>query len=49
MDKYLSQQLISDFIRLVLGTAIGILIFLLLSKLFKLNAISELINIIKKQ
>ncbi len=23
IDKYLSQQLISDFIRLVLGTAIG--------------------------
>jgi len=49
MDKYLSQQLISDFIRLVIGTAIGTLIFLLLSKLFKLTAINELINIIKKQ
>ena len=49
MDKYLSQQLISDFLRLVLGTAIGTLIFLLLSKLFKLNAMNELINIIKKQ
>jgi teichuronic acid exporter len=49
IDIYLSQQLISDFIRLVIGTAIGIIIFLLLSKLFKLNAINELINIIKKQ
>ena len=49
MDKYLSQQLISDFIRLVIGTAIGTLIFLLLSKLFKLTAMNELINIIKKQ
>lgn len=49
MDKYLSQQLISDFIRLVIGTAIGTFIFLLLSKLFKLNAMNELINIIKKQ
>lgn len=49
MDKYLSQQLISDFIRLVLGTAIGTFIFLLLSKLFNLTAINELINIIKKQ
>jgi O-antigen/teichoic acid export membrane protein len=49
MDKYLSQQLISDFIRLVIGTAIGTLVFLLLSKLFRLTAINELINIIKKQ
>jgi teichuronic acid exporter len=49
VDKYLSQQLISDLIRLVIGTAIGTLIFLLLSKLFKLNAMNELINIIKKQ
>jgi O-antigen/teichoic acid export membrane protein len=49
MDKYLSQQLISDFIRLVIGTAIGTFIFLLLSKLFKLTAINELINIIKKK
>jgi teichuronic acid exporter len=49
MDKYLSQQLISDFIRLVIGTAIGTLIFLLLSKIFRLTAINELINIIKKK
>jgi O-antigen/teichoic acid export membrane protein len=49
MDYYFQQYLISDFIRLVLGTAIGTIIFLLLSKLFKLTAINELINIIKKQ
>ncbi len=49
MDQYFQQYLISDFLRLVLGTAIGTIIFLLLSKLFKLNTMNELINIIKKQ
>ena len=49
MDQYFQQYLISDFLRLVLGTAIGTFIFLLLSKLFKLTAINELINIIKKK
>jgi O-antigen/teichoic acid export membrane protein len=49
IDKYLSQHVISDFKRLVLGTAIGTFIFLLLGKLFKLSAMIELINIIKKQ
>jgi O-antigen/teichoic acid export membrane protein len=49
MDQYFQHYLISDFLRLILGTALGIIIFLLLSKLFKLNAMNELINIIKKQ
>jgi teichuronic acid exporter len=49
VDRYLSQQLISDFIRLFLGATTGVFLFLLLSILFRLQAIYELTNIIKKR
>jgi O-antigen/teichoic acid export membrane protein len=49
VDRYLSQQLISDFIRLFLGATTGVFLFLLLSILFRLQAIHELTNIIKKR
>ena len=48
-DGFLSQNLFSDIIRLLIGTSIGATIFLVLSKIFRLNAINELIIIIKKQ
>jgi O-antigen/teichoic acid export membrane protein len=48
-DRWLNNHLFSDFIRLLLGATTGALLFLLLSILFKLQAVHELTNIIKKR
>lgn len=48
IDRWLSLHLFSDFFRLFLGSTAGVLLFLLLIKLFRLKAIYELTQIIKK-
>jgi teichuronic acid exporter len=49
MDWWMGYHLFSDFIRLLLGATTGTLLFLVLSILFKLQAVHELTNIIKKR
>lgn len=49
VDKHLIQFELIDIIRLILGTALGVTLFLLLSIVFKLNSLFEIIKIIKKQ
>lgn len=49
VDRYLNQLNQLDIIRLVVGTILGFIIFLLFSIAFKLNALSELLKIIKRQ
>lgn len=49
VDSYLNQFETLDIVRLILGTALGVTLFLLLSIIFKLNALFEIIKIIKKQ
>jgi teichuronic acid exporter len=48
IDWQMRHYLFSDFIRLLLGATTGALLFLLLSNSFRLQAVNELINIIKK-
>ena len=48
IDEWLSQHLFSDFKRLLLGATAGALLFWLLSTLFRLKALKELTNIIRK-
>lgn len=49
VDSYLNQLNQLDIIRLVVGTILGFIIFLLFSIAFKLNALSELLKIMKSQ
>jgi O-antigen/teichoic acid export membrane protein len=49
VDRNLNQFAILDIVRLIAGTALGVTLFFLLSIIFKLDALFEIIKIIKKQ
>ncbi|TDG37704.1 lipopolysaccharide biosynthesis protein [Pedobacter changchengzhani] len=48
-DKILISDLFHDFSRLLLGGAIGVILFLTVAYLFKMSSLTELITIIKRK
>lgn len=49
LDQFIAFDIFSDFFRLFIGTIVGLSIFAVLSHLFKLNSLQELINLSKNK
>ncbi|MEO0037577.1 MAG: hypothetical protein RIQ59_788 [Bacteroidota bacterium] len=48
-DKFVTTYDLNDFVRLLLGSSIGLLLFSVLSYVFRLDSLFEIIKIIKRQ